>query len=95
VPKPDLESLEVTAGPRNIELAEAEADVDKSWVGDELPAIVVVDVVADVEGENAVVAAVECVVAQEQTDHVAPVGEDLVDTVIAQLFPRRALPHSL
>jgi hypothetical protein len=102
VPKPGLEPLEVTAGLRDIE--PAEADDDKSWVEGELPAIVVADVVADVvaeavvdavEGEDAAAAAAACVVVQEQTDHVTSVDDDLVDTVTARFYPRRALLHSL
>lgn len=62
----------------------------------ELPAIVVADVVADiVEGEHADAAAAACVVAQEQTGHVAFVDEEQVDMATARFYPLRALLHSL
>lgn len=97
VPKPGLEPLEVTVGPRDIEPAEADgADADDSWVEGELPAIAAADVVADAaEGEDADAAAAACVMVQEQTDHVASVDEDWVDTATARFYPRRAPLHSL
>lgn len=95
VPKPGLEPLEVTVGPRGIEADGV--DADNSWGEGELPAIVAADVVADVvEGEDAdAAAAAACVVVQEQTDHVASVDEDWVDMATARFYPRRALLHSL
>lgn len=94
VPKLGPEPLEVTAGHRDIELAEAEADddADNSWVEGGLPAIAVAHVV---EGEDADAAVVAYAAVEEQTDHAASVVEDLVDTVMALFYPRHALRHTL
>lgn len=94
VPKLGLGPLEVTAGLRDIDAAEAEAeaDDDKSWVEGGLPAIVVAPVVG---GESADAALAAYVVIEKQTGHVAFAVGDLVDMEMPLFCLRRALLHTL